>query len=288
MDPEILVVLDAGYGAPRIAYVLGDLPVQILGRMRSDRVLCRATPTRLRPPGRSAAQARRRVRLRRPRHVGHRAGDDDHRHLHGTATAQAWDRLHPRLTRRAAWAGHEGLLPIIEGTMIRLQVDHLPGGGARNRCGCCGPEPTSLRQTSIAAGRRSCAVRHRAHVPPVQANPRTDRTQAARSRSCRPLDLDRHRRPHPTPVGPVLAADLRRPWEKPLPANRLIPARVRRGFRNIRATTPSPARAPKPSRPGLGRPTGSKPASRHLLAVPQGVEPGWVLAATARELLLAE
>ena len=63
-----------------------------------------------------------------------------------------------------------------------------------------------------------------------------------------------------------LAADLRRPWEKPLPANKLTPARVRRGFRNIRATTPSPARAPKPSRPGPGRPTGSKnrhPATRH-------------------------
>jgi hypothetical protein len=36
-------VLDAGYDAPRIAYLLGDLPVQILGRMRSDRVLRRST-----------------------------------------------------------------------------------------------------------------------------------------------------------------------------------------------------------------------------------------------------
>lgn len=86
-----------------------------------------------------------------------------------------------------------------------------------------------------------------------------DRTQAARSRSCRPLDLDRHRRPHPTPGWPrPLAADLRRPWEKPLPANKLTAARVRRGFRNIRATTPSPARAPKPSHPSPERPTGSK------------------------------
>lgn len=32
-----------------------------------------------------------------------------------------------------------------------------------------------------------------------------------------------------------LAADLRRPWEKPTTSNRLTPARVRRGFRNIRA-----------------------------------------------------
>jgi hypothetical protein len=46
--------------------------------------------------------------------------------LYGKATAQAWDRLHPRLTRRAAWLGHGGPLPIIEGTVIRLTVEKLP------------------------------------------------------------------------------------------------------------------------------------------------------------------
>lgn len=43
-DPEILVVLDAGYDAPRIAHLLDGLPVQILGRLRSDRVMRRPTP----------------------------------------------------------------------------------------------------------------------------------------------------------------------------------------------------------------------------------------------------
>lgn len=63
-----------------------------------------------------------------------------------------------------------------------------------------------------------------------------------------------------------LAADLRRPWEKAAPPGRLTPARVRRGFRNLRAHTTLPARAPKPSRPGPGRPPGSKntrPAPHH-------------------------
>ena len=46
---------------------------------------------------------------------------------YGTAAAQAWDRLHPRLTHRSAWLDHDGPLPVIEGTLIRLQVDHLPG-----------------------------------------------------------------------------------------------------------------------------------------------------------------
>ncbi|GIE89601.1 hypothetical protein SAMN06264365_11882 [Actinoplanes regularis] len=40
---------------------------------------------------------------------------------------RAWDRLHPRLTHRAAWLDHEGPLPVIEGTLIRLQVEYLPG-----------------------------------------------------------------------------------------------------------------------------------------------------------------
>ena len=46
---------------------------------------------------------------------------------YGTAVAAAWDRLHPRLTHRSAWLDHDGALPVIEGTLIRLQVDHLPG-----------------------------------------------------------------------------------------------------------------------------------------------------------------
>ncbi|MEV4891800.1 transposase [Nonomuraea sp. NPDC055795] len=36
-----------------------------------------------------------------------------------------------RLTHRAAWQNFSGDLPIIEGTVIRLQVDHLPSGGDR-------------------------------------------------------------------------------------------------------------------------------------------------------------
>ena len=38
-DPPILVVADAGYDITRLAFVLADLPVELLGRIRSDRVL---------------------------------------------------------------------------------------------------------------------------------------------------------------------------------------------------------------------------------------------------------
>lgn len=35
--PNILVVLDHGYDAPRTAHLLSDLPVEVLGRLRSNR-----------------------------------------------------------------------------------------------------------------------------------------------------------------------------------------------------------------------------------------------------------
>ncbi|MFF8747866.1 transposase, partial [Streptomyces californicus] len=128
-DPEILVVVDAGYDVPRLAFRLQDLPVQVLGRMRSDRVLRRAVPSR--EPG---------VRGRPPRHGGKFAfgdpatwGTPDARtvtttRLYGTANARAWSRFHPRLTHRSAWTSQLGALPLIEGTVIRLQVEHLPSG----------------------------------------------------------------------------------------------------------------------------------------------------------------
>ena len=58
-DPEILIVADAGYDVTRLAFVLADLPVVLLGRLRSDRVLRLPAPPRL--PGTSG---------RPPRHGG--------------------------------------------------------------------------------------------------------------------------------------------------------------------------------------------------------------------------
>ncbi|MFJ9585955.1 transposase [Streptomyces acidicola] len=47
-DPPVLVVVDAAYDVTRMAFLLADLPVELLGRMRSDRVLC-FPPRRSRP-----------------------------------------------------------------------------------------------------------------------------------------------------------------------------------------------------------------------------------------------
>ena len=45
-----------------------------------------------------------------------------------------------------------------------------------------------------------------------------------------------------------LAADIRLPWQRPCPPGRLTPARVRRGFRNIRQT-PCGTRQTRPRPP---------------------------------------
>jgi hypothetical protein len=259
-DPNIWIVLDAGYDVPRIAFLLKDLPVQVLGRMRSDRVLCRpALPWVAGTTGRP------------PRHGGEFVFGDpatwDRPHAitttqterYGTVQAQAWDRLHPRLTRRAAWSDHVGTLPVIEGTVIRLQVDRLPHGGE--------PKPLWLwySDTDVTpsdvdrlwqAFLRRFDLEHTFRffkqtlgwtTPKLRDPHAADRWTWIILAVQSQLRLARH-----------LVADLRHPWEKPLPANRLTPARVRRGFRNLRPKTAAPAGAPKPGRPGPGRPPGSK------------------------------
>ena len=79
-DPPILVIFDAGYDPMRLACQLADLPVEILGRLRSDRVLhfpvparqpgtragpagtAASSPSPTRPPGRSRRSSPRRRR----------------------------------------------------------------------------------------------------------------------------------------------------------------------------------------------------------------------------------
>lgn len=139
-EPEILIVLDAGYDAPRIAHLLRDLPVEILGRMRSDRVLCRPAPPRRPGAGRPARHGSEFVFGDPTTWGGQQAVTLTDTRRYGQAHAQAWDRLHPRLTRRAAWAEHTGPLPVIEGTVIRLTVDGCPAAEKPNPCGCGGPK----------------------------------------------------------------------------------------------------------------------------------------------------
>ncbi|MDT0453675.1 hypothetical protein RM609_32030 [Streptomyces sp. DSM 40473] len=181
----------------------------------------------------------------------------------------ARDRIHPRLTTRSARIEHTGELPIIEGTLIRLQVDRLPSGAD--------PKPLWLwwsRTGATAADVDRCwqaflrrfDVEHTFRLwkqtlgwtaPKLRSPEAADRWTWLVIAAYTQLRLAR-----------PLVRDLRHPWEKPAPPERLTPARVRRGFRNLRPTAGSPARAPKPSRPGPGRPPGLKnrsPATHHAV-----------------------
>jgi hypothetical protein len=267
-DADVLIVCDSGYDLARLAFLLADLPVEVLGRVRSDRVLRRPAPARA--PG----------TIGRPlRHGGEfhladpgtwpepavRTVTDTSRC--GTAEAMAWDRLHPRLTRRAAWLDHDGDLPILEGTLIRLTVQWLPGDRRpepiwlwSSRPGAIPSDVDGLWQAYL----RRFDLEHTFRLfkqtlgwtaPKLRDPAAADRWTWLIIAAYTQLRLAR-----------TLTADLRRPWERPAPDGRLTPARVRRAFRYLQPKTTHPAGAPKPATPGPGRPPGSKnrrPAPRH-------------------------
>jgi hypothetical protein len=126
-DPDIVVIFDAGYEPARLAWLLADLPVQVLGRLASNRVLRQPPPPR--EPGQIGRPLRhgREIKLAcQATHPEPEVTTISQTSRYGTATARAWHRMHPKLYARGAWAGHQGKLPVIEGTLIQLTVDHLP------------------------------------------------------------------------------------------------------------------------------------------------------------------
>ncbi|SCG10997.1 DDE superfamily endonuclease [Streptomyces sp. MnatMP-M27] len=272
-DRDILVVFDAGYDAPRMAHLLAGLPVEVLGRMRADRVMRRPAPSRkeyylAHPRGGHPPRHGKEFRFARPDTWGEPdAATAQVTDRYGTARAMAWDRIHPRLTTRSAWIDHTGELPVIEGTLIRLEVDRLPGGN----------DPLPLWLWSSKTGMRTVDVdvRWQAFLRRFDLE-HTFRMIKQTLGWTRPKLRSPRAGDHWTwliiaahtqlRLLRQAAADLRRPWEKPAGPRRLTPARVRRGFRNLRPHLACPARAPKPSKPGPGRPLGSKnrrPATRY-------------------------
>ncbi|TGB00023.1 NF041680 family putative transposase [Streptomyces sp. MZ04] len=272
-DLDIMIVVDAGYDAPRLAHLLADLPIEILGRTRSDRVMRRPAPSREEfhrehpDGGRPPKHGGEFVFGKPDTWGGEHAATVTETRRYGKATARAWDRLHPRLTRRAAWLDHTTELPVIEGTVVRLQVEHLPSGGDPkpvwlwcSKTGATAADVDRCWQTFL----RRFDVEHTFRFwkqtlgwtrPKIRTPEAADRWTWLVVAAHTQLRLAR-----------PLAQDLRHPWEKPTPPERLTPARVRRGFRNLRPETASPARAPKPTRPGPGRLPGSKnrhPAARY-------------------------
>ena len=186
---------------------------------------------------------------------------------YGTADARAWHRMHPKLKARGAWAGHQGELPVIEGTLVKLTVEHLPHDRAPKPVwlwtSCPDADPDQVNRCWQAFLRRfdiEHTFRFLKQVlgwtkPKLRDPAAADRWTWLILACYAQLWLARG-----------LAADLRLPWQRPALPGRLTPARVRRGFRAIHGTLPVLTAAPKPGKPGPGRPPGSKnrhPATRH-------------------------
>ncbi|SDD80330.1 NF041680 family putative transposase [Glycomyces harbinensis] len=265
-DEPILVVADAGYNAARLAWCLRDLPVTVTARVRSDRVFYARPKHQVTAGGRGG---------RAPKHgTAHRLSEPDswetptritacNNARYGRLEAKSWDRLHPRLTQRSAWIDAGAQLPVLDGTLTRLTVDHLPHDGS--------PKPVWLWTSAAGLSEteldgiwtgwlRRFDIEHTFRFlkqtlgcttsrprTPAQADLWTWLVIAAFTQ----LRIAR-----------TLVADLRLLWEAPAELGKLTPARVRRGFANLRLDLDCPARAPKPSRPGPGRPKGRRNTRR--------------------------
>jgi DDE superfamily endonuclease len=267
-DPDILVIFDSGYDLTRLAWLLADLPVEIMGRLRSDRVMYFPAPPRRAGTNGRPLRHGPALKLSDPETWPAPAvTTSTETTRYGTARATAWNRLHQRLASRAGWEDHDGELPVIEGTLVRLQVGHLPGDRSPEPLWLwssrAGADPAAVDRAWQAFLRRFDIEHTFRFLKQVLGWTRPKlRDPAAADRwtwiviACyTQLWLARG-----------LAEDLRLPWQRPAPPGRLTPARVRSGFRNIRQALPDLAGAPKPGKPGPGRPAGSKnrrPATRH-------------------------
>ena len=264
-----MFVFDAGYDPIAISYELAATCAQVLCRIRDDRVFHTDAPERPnRPAGTGGRPPRHgpRFKCSQPATWTEPAATlatSDPRY--GAVTVQAWHGLHPKLFRRGHWSGHD-TAPIVKGTVIRVEVEHLPKPTARTNktlwLWWSGPDLPDLDLCWRAYLRRF-DIEHTFRfakntlgwtTPSVCTPAQADRWTWLIVAVYTQLRLARH-----------LVDDHRLPWERPRDAHQLTPARIRRGFRRLAAATGTPARPPKPARAGPGRPKGTRrpPRTRH-------------------------
>jgi len=142
-----MFVFDAGYDPIALTHELADVAATVVVRIREDRVF-HTDPTPPAPGTRGRPRRHgQRVKLTDPDTwpaPDHQSVATDDRY--GTVTVTAWHGLHPKLGRRGHWANHKEP-PIVKGTVIRVQVQHLPKPTSRTKktlwLWVAGPEPDS-------------------------------------------------------------------------------------------------------------------------------------------------
>ena len=261
-DPDILVALDAGYNASRLAWLLADLPVMLVVRVRSDRVFYGHVPPKAPgTPGRQGLHGTPVSCADPATWSGAQVTASAESARYGPLAVTAWQRVHQQLTRQSSgWEGHPGPLPVIEGTLIRLAA-------AARAAGYQDLEPMWLWSPCPQADPEQVAVLWQAYLRRFDLE-HTFRFIKSRLGWNKPLLRDPAAADRWTWIiiacyaqlylARPLAAAIRLPWQRPLPAGAMTPGRVRAGFRHARETAGTPARMAKPGKPGPGRPRGSK------------------------------
>jgi hypothetical protein len=255
--PPVLVMLDAGYNVTRLQVLLAGVPVVLVARMRSNRVLARPAPDKeYGMPGRTPLHGPPlacRDPATWPEGMTRQQGEHPR---YGPAEILAWARLHPRLHRNSGgwedWPPGQQL-PLVEGTVIRLAVASREPMWLWCSDPAAGPELiTAAWQGYLRRFDIEHVFRFLKHTlgwdKPRLRDPRAaDRWTWLLIACWNQLYLARS-----------LAADIHLPWHKPLPPAMMTPGRVRAAFPSLHPALPALASPPKPSRPGPGRPRGAK------------------------------
>jgi hypothetical protein len=254
-----------------------DHPARVIVRIRRDRVFY-AQPA-ARPPG---TPGRHRIHGARfacadpatwPTPTAHLSILDDR---YGMVRVQAWTGLHPRPAARRRW-GRQATAdarpgrraPIVSGTVVRISLQHTPEPGPAPTIWLWTAGPDQLNLDLIwRAYLRRFGIEHsnrfvKQHLgwttPAVRTPEQADRWTWIVVAAHTQIRLAR-----------PLVADQRLPWERRRPPATLTPMRVRRGFRSLTPLLPPVTRPPKPSRPGPGRPPGSRnrqPTTHHKVII---------------------
>ncbi len=256
-----LFVFDAGYDPVKLQMGLAGCPCQILVRLRAGRRFY-ADPSLAGPPAPTGRPRRHGPKMKCndpstwPEPSAEHACEDAG---YGLVRVRAWANLHPKVQAHEG-RGSRGLLPIVVGTLVLVEVERLPHGERRR-------EPRVLWLWWHGEGEPDLGLFWRAYVrrfdlehtfrflkqtlgwttPRFRHPEQADRwtwlvvaayTQLRLARPC--------------------VADLRLPWERRYDPERLTPVRVRRVVSALLGHLGTPAKPPKPCGRSPGRPKGRR------------------------------
>jgi len=263
--PPPIFSFDAGYDSVQLSVALANEPVCLLVRLRAGRCFY-ADPVTQPKTGRPRRHGAKFVcddPTAWPEPTDQWSTDDPQ---YGHVQLQAWSGLHPipQLHAQRGTRTQPHARPLVRGTLIRLEVEHLPRPTKVPQplwCWWWGPVPPNLAEVwqayiarySIEHSFRFFKQTLKWTTPKLRQPEAADRWTWLLLLAFVQLRLARDQ-----------VADVRLPWQRPLPPERRTPARVRRGFSSLLAQLGTPVNVPKPWGRSPGRPKGkrSQPAQR--------------------------